>query len=102
MDTIKKYWKEITMFLLSLFFIANCTSKGNFQRKCARLEIEHKAEIDSINDVFANSVKTIDSLKNAIKMRDAKIESLENEIRIYQDQNDKLANKPVVVKVSKK
>ena len=35
MDKIKKYWKEILIFLLTILFVSNCTGKGNYKRKNA-------------------------------------------------------------------
>lgn len=42
----------------------------------------------------------IDSLNNVIDKRNNEITSLKYEIEIYKEQNNKLANKPVVVKVT--
>jgi predicted nucleic acid-binding Zn-ribbon protein len=50
--------------------------------------------------MYSNSAKHIDSLNHEIELLKTSIKSLESEIDIYKDQNNKLANKPVVVKVN--
>lgn len=102
MNYIKKYWKEILIILLVILFVSNCTGKGNYERKykaqCARTEYV----ADSLTNVFSHASSHIDSLNAVIRMKDMEIKSLNKEISIYQDQNKKLANKPVIVKVEEK
>jgi len=100
MEKIKKYWREILIVILAILFISNCTSKGNYKRKydkqVQRTEFVH----DSLKSMYGNSLSIVDSLNHEIKSRDEKILSLESQIDIYKDQNNKLANKPVVVRVN--
>jgi predicted RND superfamily exporter protein len=100
MEKLKKYWREILIVILAILFISNCTGKGNYKRKydkqVQRTEFVH----DSLKSMYGNSLSIVDSLNHEIKSRDEKIVSLESQIDIYKDQNNKLANKPVVVRVN--
>ena len=99
MDRFKKYWKEILIVLLTILFVSNCTSKGNYKRKYEK-QIKHTEYVkDSLTHVFSNASNHIDSLNNEIKILNKEIASLNNEISIYKEQNNKLANKPVIVRV---
>jgi peptidoglycan hydrolase CwlO-like protein len=100
MDKIKKYWKEILLVLLAILFISNCTGKGNYRRKYEKQIQKTEFVKDSLTQMYANSAKHIDSLNHEIDLLKTSIKSLESEIDIYKDQNNKLANKPVVVKVN--
>ena len=100
MDKIKKYWKEILLVILAILFISNCTGKGNYRRKYEKQIQKTEFVKDSLTQMYANSAKHIDSLNHEIDLLKTSIKSLESEIVIYKDQNAKLANKPVVVKVN--
>ena len=102
MDFIKRKWKEISIVVLALLFIVNCNSKGNYKRKYEKQIKKTEFVKDSLTNMYSKSAMYIDSLNTVIKFRDAEIKSLKNEISIYVDQNKKLANKPVVVKIETK
>lgn len=93
MDKIKKYWKEILIVLLTILFVSNCTGKGNYKRKYEKQIQQTEYVKDSLTNVFSNASNHIDSLNNEIKI-------LNKEISIYKEQNNKLANKPVIVRVN--
>lgn len=93
MDKIKKYWKEILIVLLTILFVSNCTGKGNYKRKYEKQIQRTEYVKDSLTNVFSNASNHIDSLNNEIKI-------LNKEISIYKEQNNKLANKPVIVRVN--
>ena len=100
MDKLKKYWKEILIVILAILFVSNCTGKGNYKRKYEK-QIQHTEYVkDSLTHVFSNASQHIDSLNGEIKMLNNEIASLNNEISIYKEQNNKLANKPVIVRVN--
>ena len=99
MDKIKKYWKEILIVLLTILFVSNCISKGNYKRKYEKQIQQTEYVKDSLTNVFSNAYNHIDSLNNEIKILNKEIASLNNEISIYKEQNDNLANKPVIVRV---
>ena len=100
MDRLKKYWKEILIVILAILFVSNCTGKGNYKRKYEK-QIQHTEYVkDSLTHVFSNASQHIDSLNGEIKMLNNEIASLNNEISIYKEQNNKLANKPVIVRVN--
>lgn len=101
MKYLKTYWREFLIILLAILFVSNCTGKGNYRRKYEKQIQITESVSDSISKRYSESSKTIDSLNNEIKMLNQKIDSYENEIEIYKDQNDKLAKKPVVVRVKK-
>ena len=100
MNKLKKYWKEILLVILVILFISNCTGKGNYRRKYEKQIQKTELVKDSLTQIYANSAKHIDSLNHEIDLLKTSIRSLESEIIIYKDQNAKLANKPVVVKVN--
>lgn len=100
MEFIKKHWKEILIVILAILFVSNCTGKGNYRRKYEKQIKRTEFVQDSLTHMYANSAKHIDSLNHEIKFLQQTTRSLENEIAIYKDQNSKLANKPVVVKVN--
>lgn len=102
MDKLKKLWKEILIILLTLLFVANCNAKGNYKRKYNKQIKRTEFVNDSLITIYKNAANYIDSLKTVIKFKDKEISGLENEISIYKDQNKKLANKPVIVKVEAK
>jgi PBP1b-binding outer membrane lipoprotein LpoB len=99
MQKLKKHWKEILIVLLALLFIVNCNGKGNYRRKYEKQIKRTEYVTDSLNTVYKDASKYIDSLRTVIAFRETDIANLKKEISIYQDQNKKLANKPVVVKV---
>lgn len=99
MKMIKKYWKEITIVILFILFVVNCTGKGNFERKYKKQVQRNEFVVDSMNNLYSESSHSIDSLNQEIRVLNNIIVSLNNEIDIYRDQNQKLANKPVIVKV---
>lgn len=101
MEYLKSKWKEILIIALTVLFVANCTGKGNYRRKYEKQVTLTEQTLDSVNNVYANTKKYIDSLQNEIRLKDLKISSMNNEIAIYVEQNNKLANKPVIVKVDK-
>jgi len=100
MEKIKKYWKEIFIVLLTILFVSNCTGKGNYKRKYKKQIQKTEYVKDSLTNVFGNASNRIDSLNNEIKILNKEIISLNNEILIYKEQNNKLANKPVIVRVN--
>ena len=99
MDKIKKYWKEILIVLLTILFVSNCISKGNYKRKYEKQIQQTEYVKDSLTNIFSNTSNHIDSLNNEIKILNKEIASLNNEISIYKEQNNNLANKPVIVRV---
>ena len=100
MDKIKKYWKEILLVILAILFISNCTGKGNYKRKYEKQLQKTEFVRDSLVQMYSGAAKHIDSLNHEIDLLKENIKSLESEVNIYKEQNDKLANKPVVVKVN--
>ena len=102
MSFLKRKWKEIFIVILALLFIVNCNGKGNYKRKYEKQIKKTEFVKDSLTNMYGRSAKYIDSLNTVIKFRDTEIKSLKNEISIYVDQNKKLANKPVVVKIEQK
>ena len=101
-EKIKKHWKILLIILLSILFVSNCTSKGNYKRKY-NAQIEHtRYVVDSLDNVYHHVSYRIDSLQDVIDVKDLQIESLTRELGIYKDQNNKLANKPVVVRIEEK
>ena len=102
MDFIKRKWKEISIVVLALLFIVNCNGKGNYKRKYEKQIKRTEFVKDSLSNMYSRSASYIDSLNTVIRFRDTEIKSLKNEISIYVDQNKKLANQPVVVKVESK
>ena len=80
-------------------FVVNCNGKGNFKRKYEKQIRKTEYVADSLNAVYKDTAHYIDSLKTVIRFKNTEISSLEKEISIYVDQNRKLANKPVIVKV---
>ena len=102
MEYIKKHWKEILIIVLSILFVSKCTGKGNYERKYKAHVAIIEYVTDSLNRVYKNTSSHIDSLNNVIKMKDVEISSLNKEIDIYREQNNKLAKKPVVVKIEEK
>ena len=100
MDKIKKYWKEILIVLLTILFVSNCTGKGNYKRKYEKQIQQTEYVKDSLTNVFSNASNHIDSLNNEIKILNKEIISLNKELSIYKEQNNKLANKPVIVRVN--
>lgn len=102
MNTIKKYWKEILIFILAVLFVSTCTSKGNYKRKYEKQVKRTEYVRDSLTSIFSNASSHIDSLNNEIKVLNKEISSLNNEVSIYKEQNSKLANKPVIVRVTDK
>jgi PBP1b-binding outer membrane lipoprotein LpoB len=108
MDKIKKFWKEIVIVLLLILFLSKCSSSGNYERKYNKQVAYNEFVVDSMNTVYSNSSKYIDSLQNVIKTKDIEIANLNQQLEIYKSQNDKLndannklANKQVIVKVNK-
>lgn len=100
MEKLKKYWKEIVIVILAILFVSNCTGKGNYKRKYEKQIQQTEYVKDSLTHVFSNASQHIDSLNGEIKMLNKEISSLNNEISIYKEQNNKLANKPVIVRVN--
>lgn len=108
MNKLKKYWREILIGLLVILFVTKCASSGNYERKYNKQVAYNEFVVDSMNNVYSNSAKYIDSLQNAIKMKNIEISNLNEQLEIYKNQNEKLndansklANKQVVVKVNK-
>jgi hypothetical protein len=88
--------------------MSKCASSGNYERKYKKQVAYNEYVIDSMNDIYSNSSKYIDSLNHVIIIKDVEISNLTNQLEIYKDQNDKLndannklANKQVIVKVNK-
>ena len=102
MSFLKRKWKEIFIIILALLFIINCNGKGNYKRKYNKQIKRTEFVKDSLTNMYSKSAAYIDSLNTEIKFRDNEIKSLKKEISIYVDQNKKLANKPVVVKIEQK
>ena len=100
METIKKYKKEILLIFVTITMIVNCVGKGNYRRKYEKQIQRTEFVQDSLANMYSNSAKHIDSLNHEIDLMSNTIKSLQSEIDIYKDQNTKLANKPVVVKVN--
>lgn len=99
---MKKNWKVIVIIILSILFVSNCTGRGNYKRKY-NSQVERTVFVqDSVESVYTDAKKKMDSLSHVIEMRDIEIRALENEVSIYKEQNTKLASKPVVVKVDNK
>lgn len=108
MNFIKAHWKEILIALLFIMFISKCSSSGNYERKYKKQVAYTEYAIDSMNNMYSNSAKHIDSLNKVIKFSEMEIASLENQLEIYKSQNEKLnatnkslADKKVVVNIEK-
>lgn len=101
MNFIKKNWKNILLILFVILFISKCTSSGNYERKYNKQLQRTEFVQDSMNCVYANSSHYIDSLKSVIRYNEIEIKNLNDKIVLLQKQNDKLANKPVVVNIKK-
>ena len=109
MNFIKAHWKEILIVLLLIMFISKCSSSGNYKRKYKKQVAYTEYAIDSMNTMYSNSAKHIDSLNKVIKFSEMEIASLENQLEIYKSQNEKLnatnkslADKKVVVNIEKR
>lgn len=100
-DFMKRHWKTIVICLLAVMFVSKCTSSGNYKRKYNKQVKQTEYVIDSMNTVYSNSSKYIDSLKHVISFKDNEIKALNEQLNIYKEQNKALANKPVVVTVKK-
>ena len=100
-ELLKNNWKTIVIVLLAIMFVSKCTSSGNYKRKYNKQVKQTEYVIDSMNTVYSNSSKYIDSLKHVIVYRDNEIKSLNEQLDIYKKQNEALAKKPVVVTVEK-
>lgn len=101
MEFIKKNWKMILIILLAICFVSKCTSSGNYKRKYNKQVQYTNFVIDSMNVVYSNSSKYIDSLKNVIVLDERLIKSLEDRLEDAKKQNEQLAKKPVIVNVEK-
>ena len=108
LEKVKTNWKTILLILLAVLFVSKCSSSGNYKRKYNKQVVYTEYVIDSMNTVYSNSSKYIDSLKHTIKLQDAEISSLKQQVNIYKDQNSQLndrnkelANKKIVVNVEK-
>lgn len=108
MNFIKAHWKEILIALLFIMFMSKCSSSGNYERKYKKQVAYTEYAIDSMNTMYSNSAKHIDSLNKVIKFSEMEIASLENQLEIYKSQNEKLnatnkslADKKVVVNIEK-
>lgn len=100
-ELVKTYWKTAAIVLLSLMFVSKCTSSGNYKRKYNKQVKQTEYVIDSMSNVYSNSSRYIDSLKNVIVLKNNEIDALNKQLDIYKEQNKALANKPVVVTVKK-
>lgn len=100
-ELVKTYWKTTVIVLLSLMFVSKCTSSGNYKRKYNKQVKQTEYVIDSMSNVYSNSSRYIDSLKNVIVLKNNEIDALNKQLDIYKEQNKALANKPVVVTVKK-
>ena len=108
MNFIKAHWKEILIVLLFIMFMTKCSSSGNYERKYKKQVAYTEYAIDSLNTMYSNSAKYIDSLNRVIKLSEMEISSLENQLDIYKSQNERLnetnkslADKKVVVNIEK-
>lgn len=101
MEFIKKNWKIILIVLLAVLFVSKCTSSGNYKRKYTKQVQYTDYVIDSMNTVYSNSSKYIDSLKHVIVLDERMIKSLEERLEDAKKQNEQLAKKPVIVNVEK-
>lgn len=101
MEFIKKNWKIILIILLAILFVSKCTSSGNYKRKYNKQVQYTNYVIDSMNTVYSNSSRYIDSLKHVIILDEKTIKSLEERLEDAKVQNEQLAKKPVVVNVEK-
>ena len=108
MKVLKKFWKEILIGLLTIMFMSKCASSGNYERKYNKQVAYNEYVVDSMNNVYSNSSKYIDSLNHVITMKNIEISNLTNQLEIYKEQNaklndanNKLANKQVIVKVNR-
>lgn len=108
MKWIKAHWRELLIVLLLILFMNKCTSNGNYKRKYNRQVAYTEYAVDSLKNVYDKSSKYIDSLNSVIDKNTLRIKSLESQLEIYKDQNTKLndannrlANKPVIVKIDK-
>ena len=108
MNFIKAHWKEILIVLLFIMFMTKCSSSGNYERKYKKQVAYTEYAIDSLNTMYSNSAKHIDSLNRVIKLSEMEISSLENQLDIYKSQNERLnetnkslADKKVVVNIEK-
>jgi septal ring factor EnvC (AmiA/AmiB activator) len=108
LEKIKTNWKTILLIVLAILFVSKCSSSGNYKRKYNKQVKYTEYVIDSMNTVYSNSSKYIDSLKNTIRLQDAEISSLTQQVNIYKDQNSQLndrnkelANKKIIVNVEK-
>ena len=81
-DLFKRHWKTGLIILLSLMFVSKCTSSGNYKRKYNKQVKQTEYVIDSMNTVYSNSSKYIDSLKHVIVYRDNEIKSLNEQLEI--------------------
>lgn len=107
-EQIKLHWKTIVIVLLAVMFLSKCTSSGNYKRKYNKQVKQTEYVVDSMNTVYANSSKYIDSLKNIIVLQNNEIKSLNEQLDIYKEQNTQLndrnkalANKQIIVNVEK-
>ncbi len=107
-ESLKKHWKVIVIILLAIMFLSKCTSSGNYKRKYNKQLKQTEYVIDSMNTVYSNSSKYIDSLKHVIIYKDNEIKSLSEQLNIYKEQNSQLndrnkalANKQIIVNVEK-
>ena len=108
-DFIKRKWKICLIVLLAVLYVSKCTSSNNYRRKYNKQIIKTEYVIDSMNTLYHDSGKTIDSLTRIITDRDAEILSLNKQLNIYAEQNSllndrnkALANKPVIVNIENK
>ena len=107
-EQLKKHWKTIVIILLAIMFLSKCTSSGNYKRKYNKQLKQTEYVVDSMNTVYSNSSKYIDSLKHVIVYKDNEINSLKEQLNIYKEQNVQLndrnkalANKQIIVNVDK-
>ncbi len=100
-DFIKKYWKNILLILLLILFLSKCTSAGNYKRKYNKQVQRTEFVQDSINSLYNNSAHYIDSLLSIIKYNNVEISNLKDKITLLEEQNEKLANKSVVIRIKK-
>ncbi len=107
-EQLKLHWKTIVIVLLAVMFLSKCTSSGNYKRKYNKQVKQTEYVVDSMNTVYANSSKYIDSLKNIIVLQNNEIKSLNEQLDIYKEQNTQLndrnkalANKQIIVNVEK-
>lgn len=107
-EQLKIHWKTIVIVLLAVMFLSKCTSSGNYKRKYNKQLKQTEYVVDSMNTVYANSSKYIDSLKNIIVLQNNEIKSLNEQLDIYKEQNTQLndrnkalANKQIIVNVEK-